>query len=117
MRRQLSCLTVLVGLPLVLLGPGAFAKDAGNDPFHDPKIVERFERQQQRIDNGLKKGLLTKDEAVMVQGNLDRIKAEEAKLKAAGQLTLKEKKSLNHKLDLNSKMIESEKKNAIRQIE
>ena len=113
MKRQLTYLSVLVGLPLVLLGPGAFA----NDPSHDPKIVQRFERQQMRIDNGVKKGLLTKDEAALVQDNLNRIKAEEAKLKAAGQLTPKAKNSLHRKLDLNSKMIEKEKENVIKQID
>jgi len=79
--------------------------------------VERLHHQQQRIDNGVKKGLLTKDEAALVQDNLDRIKAEEEELKAAGKLTVKEKKRLHHKLDLNSTMIKKEKKNAIRYIE
>lgn len=117
MRRRLVCLALVVGLPLLFFGPGAFAEERKNDPFHDPKIVERFERQQQRIDHGVKKGMLTKDEAALVQDNLNRIKDEEAKLKAAGQLTPKAKASLMHKLDLNSKMISAETKNAIKRID
>jgi hypothetical protein len=107
-----SAVAAVVGI--VLLSVGAFA---ANDPTHDPNIVARFERQQMRIDQGVKSGTLTKDEAALVQDNLNRIKAEEAKLKAAGQLTPKAKESLNKKLDLNSKMIDSQKKNAIKRID
>jgi polyhydroxyalkanoate synthesis regulator phasin len=82
-----------------------------------PGIVERFEHQQKRIDDGVKKGSLTTEEAALVQDNLNRIKADEAKLKADGKLTPKEKESLNHKLDLNGQMIKKEKKNAIKHID
>jgi len=117
MKMQLSFLAVvMVGLPMVLFSAGAYASDPDHKT-HDPKIVERFEHQQKRIDDGVKKGSLTTEEAALVQDNLNRIKAEEAKLKAAGQLTPKEKESLSHKLDLNSEMIKKEKKNAIRHIE
>jgi polyhydroxyalkanoate synthesis regulator phasin len=119
MKKQQSFLAVvMVGLPLVLFSAGAYASDSDHNPLtHDPKIVERFEHQQKRIDDGVKKGSLTTEEAAMVQDNLNRIKAEEAKLKAAAQLTPKAKESLKHKLDLNSEMIESEKKNVIRRID
>ena len=113
MKKQLSFIVVMMGLSIVLFSAGAYA----NDPAHDPGIVERFGKQQMRIDAGVKKGSLTKEEAAAVQDNLNRIKDEEAKLKAAGQLTVKAKESLNHKLDLNSKMIESEKKNTILRID
>ena len=113
MKKQLSFLAVvMVGLPLVLFSAGAYA----SDPNHKP-LVERFEHQQTRIDDGVKKGSLTTEEAALVQGNLDRIKADEEKLKAAGQLTPKEKERLNHKLDLNGQMIKKEKKNAIKHID
>ena len=107
---------VMVGLPMVLFSAGAYAGDP-NHKTHDPKIAERFEHQQKRIDEGIKTGSLTTEEAELVQDNLNRIKADEAKLKAAGQLTPKEKERLNHKLDLNGKMIKKEKKNTIRHIE
>jgi polyhydroxyalkanoate synthesis regulator phasin len=117
MKKQLSFLAVvMVGLPMVLFSAGAYASDPDHKT-HDPKIVERFEHQQKRIDDGVKKGSLTTEEAALVQDNLNRIKAEEAKLKDAGQLTPKEKESLNHKLDLNSEMIKKEKQNVIRHID
>jgi polyhydroxyalkanoate synthesis regulator phasin len=119
MKKQLSFLAVvMVGLPMVLFSAGAYASDPDHNPLtHDPKIVERFEHQQKRIDDGVKKGSLTTEEAALVQGNLDRIKADEEKLKAAGQLTPKEKERLEHKLDLNSEMIKKEKHNEIKHIE
>jgi polyhydroxyalkanoate synthesis regulator phasin len=114
MKKQLSFLAVvMVGLPLVLFNGGAYA----SEPDHKSGIEERFEHQQARIDDGVKKGSLTTEEAALVQDNLNRIKADAAKLKADGKLTPKEKESLNHKLDLNSQMIKKEKKNAIRHID
>ena len=117
MKKQLSFLAfVMVGLPMVLFSPGAYASDPDHKT-HDPKIMERFEHQQKRIDEGVKHGSLTTEEAALVQDNLNRIKADEAKLKDAGQLTPKEKERLEHKLDLNGKMIKKEEKNAIRHID
>ena len=113
MKKPLSLLVVvIVGLPLVLFNAGAYA----SDPNYKP-LVERFEHQQERIDDGVKKGSLTTEEAALVQDNLNRIKADEAKLKAAGQLTPKETERLNHKLDLNHVMIKKEKHNAIKHID
>lgn len=114
MKKQLPFFAVLMGLAMVQLSTGAYA---ANDPAHDPIITERFERQQMRIDEGIKNGSLTKEEAAAVQDNLNRIKAEETQLKTAGQLTEKAKESLMHKLDQNSKMIDSEKKNTIMRID
>ena len=117
MKKQVSFLAiVMVGLPMVLFSAGAYASDP-NPKTHDQNIVERFEHQQKRIDDGVKTGSLTTEEAALVQDNLNRIKADEAKLKAAGQLTSNEKERLNHKLDLNGKMIKKEEKNVIRHIE
>ena len=119
MKKQLSFLAVvMVGLPMVLFSAGAYASDADHNPLtHDPKFMHRFEAQQNAIDDGVKKGLLTTEEAALVQDNLNRIKADEAKLKAAGQLTQKERERLGHKLDLNGVMINKEKTNEIRHID
>jgi polyhydroxyalkanoate synthesis regulator phasin len=117
MKKQLSFLAVvMVGLPMVLFNAGAYASEPDHKT-HDPGIMERFEHQQKRIDDGVKKGSLTTEEAALVQDNLNRIKADEARLKADGKLTPKEKESLNHKLDLNGQMIKKEKKNAIKHID
>ena len=113
MKKRALLAAVVMGLAIALLAVRGYA----GDPTHDPKIQERFERQQMRIDQGVKTGTLTKDEAALVQDNLNKIKADEAQLKAAGKLTDKEKARIMKKLDLNSKMIMKEKHNAIRQIE
>lgn len=114
MKKRVLLTAVVMGMAIVLLVSRGYA---ANDPSHDPKIVEMIENQQMRIDQGVKKGQLTKDEAALVQGNLDRIKADEAQLKAAGKLTEKEKTRIIKKLDQNSKMIHQERGNVIRQID
>jgi polyhydroxyalkanoate synthesis regulator phasin len=118
MKKSLSVLAVLVGLAMVLFSAGAYAAEQAHKPLtHDPGVVGKIENQQKRIDEGVKKGTLTSEEAALVQDNLNRIKAEEAKLKAAGELTGKNIDMLNHKLNQNSAMIESERKNPIRRID
>jgi len=121
MKKQMSFLAVMVGLTMVLFSAGAYAADpvvpAVKPVTHDPQIMERFANQQRRIDDGVKKGTLTKDEATLVQDNLNRIKDKEAKLAADGKLTPEEKKILNDKLDMNGEMIKSQKKNVIRRID
>lgn len=114
MKKGIVAAVVAAALTAMMFGSVVYA---ANDASHDPGIVARFERQQMRIDQAVKTGNLTKEEAAMVQNNLDRIKAEEAKLKAAGQLTPKAKADLNKKLDMNSKMIEAQRKNAIKRID
>ncbi len=113
MKGRVSFAAVVMGLAIALLTVGAYAADA----LHDPGIQKRFEHQQKRIDQGIASGQLTKDEAALVQDNLNRIMADEARLKAAGKLTPKEKARLEHKLDLNSDMIYREKHNVIKRID
>ena len=112
MKKPLFVLLLIGGLVMVLLSGGTYAADPATNPLtHDPKIQERFENQQKRIDAGVKAGSLTQAEAALVQDNLNRIKEEEAKLKAAGQLTPEAKKRLNQKLDLNSQKIKAGRHN------
>ncbi len=87
MKKRLSVLAVLVGLAMVLVSAGVYAAEPAHKPLtHDPRVVEKIENHQKRIDEGVKKGTLTSEESALVQDNLNRIKAEEAKLKAAGEL-------------------------------
>jgi uncharacterized protein HemX len=113
MKKRVLLAAVVMGLAIALLAVGGYA----GDPTHDPNIQKRFDKQQMRINDGVRTGKLTKDEAALVQDNLDRIKADEAQLKAAGKLTGKEKERINKKLDMNGKMISKEKQNAIKRIE
>lgn len=113
MKKRALLVAVVMGLAVVLLTAGVYA----GDKTHDPNIQKRFESQQKRIDQGVASGQLTKDEAALVQDNLNRIMADEAKLKAAAQLTDKEKARINKKLDQNSDMITREKHNVIKRID
>ncbi len=86
-------------------------------PRHDHEMPigfqDRIERQQRRIDNGIRSGELTRKEAEIVQGNLDRIRASYSRMKADGRLTEKEQDKLDKKLDRNDRMIFDKKHNAV----
>ena len=85
-------------------------------PMKDTHLQNRFENQQERIDKGVLSGALTKDEAKILQGNLDKIKAEEASLKKAGKLTDQEKKRIEKMLDQNSNMIKDKATNPVNRL-
>lgn len=108
-------IVVATSLALIVFVLSAVAAYAGNTK--DPKIRERIEEQQKRIDQGTASGSLTRQEADIVQDNLNRIRESEARMKADGKLTPRERKRLEHMLDRNSKMIYKEKHNPIRRIE
>ena len=82
----------------------------------DAHLQSKFEHQQQRIDRGVISGTLTKDEAKIVQDNLNNIKAEEARLKKEGKLTTEEKKRLEKMLDQNSDMIRDKARNPVKRM-
>jgi polyhydroxyalkanoate synthesis regulator phasin len=86
-------------------------------PIYKPDAVLRFESQQKRIDNGIASGTLTKEEAKVVQDNLNRIKTKYTKMKADGTLTDAEEEKLHIMLDKNYNMIFDKKKNLIRKID
>jgi hypothetical protein len=107
--RRVWILTVVVSLILMVCAGSVLA---GN--IHDPKIQDRIERQQQRIDQGIIAGSLTRKEAAVLQDNLNWIRDEEAHLKRDGRLTDRERKRLHNMLDENSEMIKDKKHNRIR---
>lgn len=86
-------------------------------PRHDHEkpmgFQSRIEQQQKMIDNGIRSGELTKNEAKVVQKNLDKIKAAYSRMKADGRLSEKEQDKLDKKLDRNYKMIYDKKNNQI----
>jgi polyhydroxyalkanoate synthesis regulator phasin len=113
MKKRVFFAALMMGLVMALLTTGAYAADS----TQDPAIQKRIENQQKRIDSGVASGQLTKQEAALVQDNLNRIKANEAKMKADGKLTPMEKTRLVQKLNRNELMIGHEKNNAIRRID
>jgi polyhydroxyalkanoate synthesis regulator phasin len=80
-------------------------------PFDRPEIPHRFENQQKRIDNGIKSGLLTKQEAAKLQENLNKAKAKYAELTKDGKFTHAEETKMHELLDRDSQVIEKKKHN------
>lgn len=101
-------------LPLLAIIMMTGAVFAGN--INDNGIQTRLAEQQGKIDAGIVSGQLTRPEASILLDNLNWIKAEEAKLKAEGQLTPKERKRLNRMLDHNSNMIHKKKPNTVKRV-
>lgn len=78
--------------------------------FSRPEISHRFENQQKRIDQGVKSGSLTKQEAAALQENLAKAKSKYAELTKDGKFTADEEEKMHNVLDKDSKMIEGKKK-------
>ena len=81
-----------------------------------PDVKKRISDQQKRIDERVKSGALTRDEAKVLRDNLNRIKGEEKRLAGDGKLTDEERTRLHKMLDQNSKMIEDKKNNPVAQM-
>jgi len=79
-------------------------------PFTRPEITHRFENQQMRIDQGVKSGALSKQEAEKLQENLSKAKAKYAELNKDGKFTTAEEEKMHDLLDKDSKVIESKKR-------
>ena len=88
--------------------------DKKNNPvraFYQPEVTHRFENQQKRIDNGIKSGSLTKEEAAGLQENLNKAKAKYAELTRDGKFTPAEEEKMHKLLDKDSEIIERKKHN------
>lgn len=77
-----------------------------------PRIDRREAHQQQRVDQGVKSGELTKKEANTLQRRQDRINAAEEKAKADGKVTPQERRKLRHAQNRNNRAIYNKKHNA-----
>lgn len=78
-----------------------------------PNVKQRISDQQKRIDERVKSGALTGNDAKVLKDNLRRINTEEKRLAKDGTLTEAEKARLHSLLDQNSKMIEDKKGNPV----
>ena len=101
MKRYFVVIYVFVFLASICLisGPALAQED----------FQQRIQTQQQRINQGVQSGALTKNEASTLQGNLDYIRDAFARQKADGRLNLQEQQRLENMLNENSKMIRQEK--------
>ena len=115
---SLFCIVILL---LSLAAPSVFAEHrstyqdrSGND--HRDKFYDRIENQQKRINQGVKAGELTRKEALILQENLDSIKAKYTRMKADKKLTEHERKRLDRMLDQNSETIKDKKHNPVKRL-
>jgi 5-bromo-4-chloroindolyl phosphate hydrolysis protein len=79
------------------------------------RIDQRIYNQQNRIDNGIRSGNLTREEARTLRSNLQYIMEQSKGIKKDGVITNAERSRLNALLDQNSYMIQDKKTNPIRQ--
>lgn len=77
-------------------------------------IDHRIASLQRRIDQGIISGELTRDEARILQDNLNYIQREEARLKGDRSPTNEERERLHRMLDQNSDIIFDKKNNPVK---
>jgi predicted nuclease with TOPRIM domain len=77
-------------------------------------IATRIGNQQKRINIGIEKGDLTRNEADMLQENLDHIRNEYSRMKSDGRLTQQEVDRLERDLEVNDRMIQDKRSNQIK---
>jgi hypothetical protein len=99
--------TILTGsIAFMLAVAPAFA--ASTD---DPGIQKREANQERRIDQGVKSGQLTPQEAGKLEAREAKIKQDEERMKSDGKLTKKERAKLTKEQNRASKKIYKKKHN------
>ncbi len=83
---------------------------AGNT--NDPVVRKREQRQDKRIDQGVKNGELNSREAKRLEREQARIKKDEEQMKSDGKLTPQERRKLNREQNRASRHIYKEKHDA-----
>ena len=79
------------------------------DTKSTPRIDQRQENQEKRIDRGVQSGQLTDKEAKRLEKGQARVQKMEDKAVADGTVTKKERKKIEHAQDQQSKKIHREK--------
>lgn len=88
---------LIAAAALALAGATASAQTAASAPgANTPRIDQRQAKQEQRIDQGIASGELTKREARRMERQQAAIDKAEDKAKADGSVTAKERKRLTH---------------------
>ena len=95
---------------------GALAHDALSRAYLDPDIEQGIEIQHNSIEDGVRWGRLTRDEARLLKNNLHQIQDEAMRLQADGRLSQREKERLMAMLHENSAMIEDKRRNPIKDV-
>jgi hypothetical protein len=74
-----------------------------------PRIDERQEKQQERIERGVQKGQLTKKEAQRLEKGQQRVESLEEKAMQDGKVTKREKRRIEKAQDTQSRRIHKER--------
>jgi hypothetical protein len=99
--------------------PAQAARSVGPPPMvleeeeRNLNILTRIERQQKRIDTGVRKRQLTRRERNMLSDNLNWISKRYRKAKKDGWLSKEEEQRLHWLLNENSKMIRDTRRNPV----
>lgn len=106
--------------PLAFLIPAGFLLFTAALPVayagaDTPRVDRRQEKQEQRIEQGIRSGRLTTKEAQRLEQQQDRIRRMEDKAKADGVVTRKERIRLNRRQNQASRNIYRKKHNLRRQ--
>jgi hypothetical protein len=88
MNRRWACAAALAAL----VAGSAHAAPPGS-------IHERIDRAQARIEHGRRTGQLTREEAMRLRGEFQRILDDESRARADGRLDRRERDRLHHELD------------------
>ena len=96
-----------LGLILGFVSTMAVAQESQHEALHS----KRFDKQKERIRNGLASGTLTPEEARKLRQDQRELKAQVRELKADGELSAADKKLINAKQDVASSKIQVKKLN------
>ena len=115
-----KCLIVL--LAVFVLGFATFSyaqgRDQGDRKAHESQgikgIDQRLRNAHAGIDRGIQSGALTREEANRLKGELNRVRDDEARMKADGRLTHQERQRLENELNRLEKHISQLKHNVNR---
>ena len=98
-------ISVLAAVALPVFAQSAPAKD----PAAPPGIDKRQAEQQKRIDQGVKSGRLTPNEAARLEKGQERVQKMEDKAKADGAVTAKERARIQQAQNVQSRHVAKEK--------
>jgi hypothetical protein len=105
--------TTLIALSLTTLSAltlPAFAQaPVPHDPAATPRIDQRLDNQEKRIEAGEASGRLTPREANRLEARHDKVEGDVAAAKADGVVTPGERKQLHHEVNRNSRAIHRQK--------
>jgi hypothetical protein len=96
--------TLVAAAAATLITLPAFAQTTST-----PRIDQRQENQQRRIDQGVNSGALNEREAARLQKGQDRVQRIEDKAVADGKVTAKERVRIEHAQDKQTRHIAREK--------